>query len=177
MSLTIPLELRVSVDVGCYQHRVAIGLSSGEVVDEFRLRQHHEQGYRVEVHDEFINAIPCGYDKQSPDRLRPRFCRGPLQMMGWLAALVYNACADFAEGLSPAYAGKFISTLRRVFFNRKANLYCTPTALIVYLEEFSEQDALVNYIDQFNAARHRIPWFGNRQLVLSLYPTAARAGP
>lgn len=35
MSLTIPLELRVSVDVGCYQHRVAIGLSSGEVVDEF----------------------------------------------------------------------------------------------------------------------------------------------
>jgi hypothetical protein len=150
---------------------------AGEVVDEFRLRQHHEQGYRVEVHDEFINAITCGYDKQSPDRLRPRFCRGPLQMMGWLAALVYNACAAFAEELSPAYTGKFISTLRRIFFNRKGNLYSTPTAFIVYLEPFSEQDALIDYIDQFNAARHRIPWLGNRQLILSLNPNAIRAGP
>jgi len=150
---------------------------AGEVVDDFRLRQHHEQGYRVEVHDEFINATPCGYDKQSPERCRPRFHRGPLQMMGWLAALVYNACAEFAEGLSPAYAGAFISTLRRIFFNRKGSLYCTPTALIVYLEEFPEQNVLVDYIDEFNAARHRIPWLGNRQLVLSLHPTAIRAGP
>ena len=98
-------------------------------------------------------------------------------MMGWLAALVYNACAELAEGLSPAYAGAFISTLRRIFFNRKGDLYCTPTALIVYLEAFPEQNALVDYIDQFNAARHRIPWLGNRQLVLSLHPTAIRAGP
>ncbi len=98
-------------------------------------------------------------------------------MMGWLAALVDNACADFAEGLSPPYAGKFISTLRRMFFNRKGDLYCTPTALIVYLEEFPEQTALVDYINEFNAARHRIPWFGNRQLVLSLSPNATRAGP
>jgi len=150
---------------------------AGELVDDFRLRQDHEQGFRVEVHDEFINAIPCGYDKQSPDRGRPRFRRGPLQMVGWLAALVYNAYADFAEVLSPAYAGKFVSTLRRIFFNRKGDLYSTPTALIVYLEQFPEQNLLVDYVDEFNAARHRIPWFGNRQLILSLYPTATRAGP
>jgi hypothetical protein len=150
---------------------------AGELVDEFRLRQHHEQGFRVEVHDTFVNAIPCGYDKESPDRCRPRFRRGPLQMMGWLTALVYNACADFADSLSQRYSGKFISTLRRIFFNRKGDLYCTPTALIVYLEEFPEQHALVNYIDEFNAARHRVPWLGNRQLVLSLSPNATRAGP
>jgi len=39
---------------------------AGKVVDDFRLRQHHEQGFRVQVHDEFLNAVPCGYDKQSP---------------------------------------------------------------------------------------------------------------
>jgi hypothetical protein len=152
-------------------------IEAGELVDEFRLRQHHEQGFRVEVHDEFLNAVPCGYDKESPDRLRPRFRRGPLQMMGWLAALVYNACAELAQGLSPSYAGKFVSTLRRTFFNRPGNLYCTPETLIVYLEEFAEQNLLVNYIDQLNAAQHRIPGFGNRQLVLSLAPNKARASP
>ena len=51
MSLTIPLELRVSVDVGCYQHRVAIGLSSGEVLDEFDL-SHHPEGF-----DDFFARI------------------------------------------------------------------------------------------------------------------------
>jgi hypothetical protein len=150
---------------------------AGELVDEFRLRQHHEQGFRVEVHDEFLNAVTCGYDKESPDRRRPRFCRGPLQLMGWLAALVYNACGDFGEQLSPSYAGKFVSTLRRTFFNRPGDLYCTPNALIVYLDEFPEQNSLIGYIDQFNAGQHRIPWFGNRQLVLSLTPSEARAGP
>jgi hypothetical protein len=29
MSLTIPLEVRVSVEVGCYQHRVASGGGHG----------------------------------------------------------------------------------------------------------------------------------------------------
>jgi hypothetical protein len=149
---------------------------AGKMVDDFRLRQHHEQGFRVQVHDEFLNAVPCGYDKESPDRRRPRFHRGPLQLMGWLAALVYNACADFAETI-PGYAGKFIGTLRRTFFERKGDLYCTPKALIVFLEEFPEQDLLVDYIDQFNAEQHRIPWFDNRQLVLSLSPHRPRAGP
>lgn len=150
---------------------------AGQVVDEFRLRQHHEQGHRVQVHDEFINAVTCGYDKQSPDRHRPQFHRGPLQLMGWLPALVYNACAAFSEAVSPACAGKFISTLRRTFFNLKGDLYRTPNAFIVYLEEFAEQDLLVDYIDQFNAAQHRIPWLDHRQLILSLSPRAPRAGP
>ena len=35
---TIPLEVRVSVDIGSHQHRVAIGLSHGEVLEEFDRR-------------------------------------------------------------------------------------------------------------------------------------------
>ena len=49
------------------------------------------------MHDLLVDAVPCGYDKESPDRKRPRFHRGPLQMIGWLVALVYNAVADLAE--------------------------------------------------------------------------------
>ena len=67
-----------------------------EVLPIFRARQNHEQGHRVEVHDLLVDAVPCGYDKESPDRMRPRFHRGPLQMIGWLVALVYNAVADLA---------------------------------------------------------------------------------
>ena len=72
---------------------------AGEVLDTFRLRQHHEQGFRVQVHDESLNAVPCGYDKDSPDRHHPRFHRGPPQLIGWLACLVYNACAAFARAV------------------------------------------------------------------------------
>ena len=51
------------------------------------------------MYDAFLDAVPCGYDKDSPDPKRPRFQRGPLQMIGWLVALVYNGVADFAERL------------------------------------------------------------------------------
>ena len=51
MSLTIPLEIRVSVDVGCYHHRVAIGLSSGEVLEEFDI-PHQPEGF-----DDFFARI------------------------------------------------------------------------------------------------------------------------
>jgi len=47
----------------------------------------------------FMDAVPCGYNKQSRNRMRPGFPRGPLPMIGWLVALVYNAVADFAGAL------------------------------------------------------------------------------
>jgi hypothetical protein len=149
-----------------------------EVLSLFRTRQNHEQGHRVEVHDLMVDAVPCGYDKQSPDRKRPRFQRGPLQMIGWLVALVYNAVADLAEGLGEDYAGDHVRTLRRKFFNRPGQIYETPTAVIVYLDPFAGQDELLPRIDELNAGNHHLPWLDNRRLVMSLTPTGpARAGP
>ena len=150
-----------------------------EVLDAFRERQHHEQAYRVEVHDAFLNAARCGYDKASPDRHRPRFCRGPLQMIGWLTGLLYNACGDFADALGSVWSGTFIRTLRRTFFARPGNIYCTPTSVIVYFDgAFNYQGDILPIIDRINAGQHRIPWMGNRLLVLSLRPDAtSRAGP
>ena len=136
----------------------------------FRTRQNHEQSYRVGVYDEFLDAVPCGYDKESPDPQRPRFHRGPLQMIGWLVALVYNGVADFAEQLVGDLQGSHVRTLRRRFFNRPGTLYETPEALIVHLDRFGGQEALVPVVDKFNAAGHRLPWLEGRRVVVSLTP-------
>jgi len=147
-----------------------------EVLCMFRARQNHEQAYRVGVYDEFLDAVPCGYDKGSPDRQRPRFQRGPLQLMGWLVALVYNAVADLAAALPGDFAGCHVRTLRRMFFNRPGQLYVTPGALIIYLDPFAGQEVLVPRIDALNASGHRLPWFENRRRVMSLTPRD-RGGP
>lgn len=131
------------------------------------------------VHDEFMNAVPCGYDKESPDPQRPRFHRGPLQMMGWLLALVYNAVADLSSWLPERFVGAHVRTLRRTLLERPGRLYCTPEALIVYLDPFRGQEGLVPLLDFVNGQQCRIPWLQNRRLVLSLSPAgpAHRAGP
>jgi hypothetical protein len=149
-----------------------------EVLTMFRPRQAHEQAYRVGVYDEFLDAAPCGYAKDSPDPKRPRFQRGPLQMIGWLVGLVYNAVADLAASLAGDFGGSHVRTVRRTFFNRPGTLYETPEALIVHLARFGGQEALLPVIDAFNAARHRLPWLENRQVVISLTPPAQpHAGP
>jgi hypothetical protein len=149
-----------------------------EVLTLFRARQAHEQAYRVGVHDEFLDAVPCGYDKGSPDPKRPRFPRGPLQMIGWLVALVYNAVGDFASSLAGDYVGSHVRTLRRQFLNRPGALYETPEALVVRLERFAGQEALAPVIDEFNAAGHRLSWLENRRVVVSLTPShQPRSGP
>jgi len=149
-----------------------------DILPIFRARQNHEQSFRVGVHDLGLNAVPCGYDKESPNRQRPRFHRGPLQMIGWLVALVYNAVADLAEALGADRAGDHVQTLRRQFFNRPGQLYETPEALIVHLDPFQGQDELQPVIDRLNADQHRLPWLDNRRLVMSLTPRRdSRAGP
>ena len=100
-----------------------------------------------------------------PTRTRPRFQRGPLQMIGWLVALVYNGVADFAEQLLGDFQGSHMRTLRRLFFNRPGTLYETPETLIVHVDRFGGQEALIPLVDAFNAAGHRSPWLENRRVV------------
>jgi hypothetical protein len=153
-------------------------LGPEEVLSLFRQRQHHEQAYRVGVHDEFLDAVPCGYDKESPDPKRPHFHRGPLQMLGWLVALVYNAVGDWSGSLVGDWVGSHVQTLRRMFWQRPGSLYQTSEALIVHVDGFRGQESLERVVDAFNAEGHRLPWLGNRQVVVSLTPTPrSRAGP
>jgi hypothetical protein len=104
------------------------GAEPPDVLRVFRSRQHHEQAYRVGVYDEGLDAVPCAYDKHSPDPKRPRFHRGPLQMLGWLLALVYNAVADLSASLPEKWAGAEIRKLRRAWFNRPdtGGVDCVP---------------------------------------------------
>lgn len=46
MLKSVPLELRIGVDVGCYSHNVAIGLSTGEILDEFEV-SHNSEGFKL----------------------------------------------------------------------------------------------------------------------------------
>jgi len=71
-------------------------------------------------------ALPTGH---------PRRCPSLHQVGAWRRHVPWTA-------VDPAYTGKFVGTLRRTFFERKGDLYCTPKALIVYLEEFPEQEWL-----------------------------------
>jgi hypothetical protein len=148
-----------------------------EVLQAFRQRQQHEQGYRVTKHDEFLDALPCAYDKESPDPHRPRWQRGPLQLLGWLAALLYNALADLRLALPEPWDRAQVGTLRRWLVNRPGQLYVTETAVIVYFDHFGGQERALPLIDAVNAQQVRLPWLGNRLLVLSLTPVGARAGP
>ncbi len=141
-----------------------------EVLQDYRQRQRHEQGYRIGVHDVSMNGLPCGYDKDSPNPQRPRFPRATLQLMGWLLALVYNAVANLADLLVGNYGGEHVRTLRRQFVNQPGQLFGTPEALIVQLDPLEGQEALIPVVDATNAAGHRLPWLENRQLVISLSP-------
>jgi hypothetical protein len=147
-----------------------------EVLRDFRGRQHHEQAYRVGKYDAMLDSVPCGYDKESPDPKRPRWQRGGMQMIGWLVALVYNAVANLAVELAGDHTGSHIRTLRRTVFNRPGTLYQTPAALIVSLDPFRGQEALIPVIDQFNEQAHRLPWLQDRQVVVCLTPPTQPRG-
>lgn len=61
MKQPFPLELRVGVDVGCHSHNVAIGLSTGELLEEFSI-VHEQEGFRqffslIEKHEK-IHGCP-----------------------------------------------------------------------------------------------------------------------
>jgi hypothetical protein len=147
-----------------------------EVLTDFRQRQHHEQAYRVGKYDEMLDSVPCGYDKDSPDPKRPRWQRGGMQMIGWLVALVYNAVANLGLELAGDYEGRHVRTMRRCFINRPGTLYQTPEALMVSLDPFSGQEAMIPVIDEFNAQAYRLPWFANRQIVVCLTPYGQSRG-
>src|SRR5207302_815791 len=83
---------------------------------------------------------------------------------------ICRAVAALAPGLAGDFVGCHVRTLRRLFFNRPGTLYQTPEALIVHLDPFAGQEALVPVIDEFNEAGHRLPWSEDRRVVMSLTP-------
>ena len=97
----------------------AIGL-----IQQFRSRQHHEQAYRVGVHDLNLDAITHGYVKDSAPE-DPDFDPSRITLVGWLKALVFNALQAFKVNLcdpcNRMQAGSLIRHVPEAFMSPPMN--------------------------------------------------------
>lgn len=139
-----------------------------DIVEEFRTRQHHEQIYRVMVHDTYVDTASSGYDKNSPNPDKPGFKQNAITLYGWTAALATNALLDLSSKLPKAFYRAHPRTLRRWFLNTPACLFLGEGTLIVLLRPRSMFDTWADLIEHVNRGAFRIPWLENRRLVLSL---------
>ena len=139
------------------------------LVQEFRTRQRHEQGYRIGVHDCALDAVPSGYDKASAPA-RPAFRPAALTFAAWTKALAVNLTETLGAQLGGAWAGAHPRTLRRTFLNRPGTLREMPRVLVVELDPFPQQDTLRPLVEAVNRARVRIPTPGGtpRRLLMVL---------
>jgi hypothetical protein len=136
-----------------------------DLLHEFRTRQHHEQGYRIGVHDLWIDTSPSGYPKRGrPDR--PGFRQGPLTLCAWIAALVWDALRALGDALPPRFHLAHPRTLRRWVLIRDADLILTSTHLLVVLTFTERRTWLRPLIQRFNKAKVALPWLNGRRVVM-----------
>jgi hypothetical protein len=147
-----------------------------DLVREFRMRQHHEQTYRVMLHDLYIDAAPSGYNKQSCPR-RPGFRQNALMLYGWVVALAVNSLLSFTALLPESFHRAHPRTLRRRFFATPAALFLGRDTLIVMLTPKRLRPVWQSLIEHANRRNTRIPWLDNRRLVLSLDTPKTRSNP
>jgi hypothetical protein len=144
------------------------------LVHEFRTRQHHEQAYRIGVHDMALDTVPSGYPKSgSPDR--PGFRQGPLLLCGWVDALACNALLEFGAALPAAFHRAHPRTLRRWALVRDAELLVTPSHLLVVLESVHHRTWLRPLMQKLNEANVSLPWFGGRRVAVGFAASCPRA--
>jgi hypothetical protein len=146
-----------------------------QLIQEFRQRQHHEQGYRIGVHDLDLDAVPSGYAKASRPH-RPAFRPAALTWAAWTKLLTANLLDRLGARLGPPWRHAHPRTLRRTFLNRPGTLRETPDTLLVQLDWFPEQAALRPLVDALNAARVHLPGPGGcrRRLLMALAEEAGR---
>lgn len=148
------------------------------LIKEFRARQHHEQTYRVLLHDAFVDAAPSGYYKQSRNPDRPGFRKNALGLYAWVTGLAVNALNFFASTLPKRYRHAQPRTLRRWFLNMQADLYLGKGTLFIVMKPKWFRGWWAKKIKRLNAKNIRIPWMENRLAIYSLdAPPFPRAEP
>ncbi len=146
-----------------------------ELVREFRTRQHHEQTYRIMLHDIYVNTAPSGYNKRSRHPERPGFQQNALTLYAWIAALATNALQAFSLLLPSQFHRAHPRTLRRWFLFTPAELFLGHDTLIVLLKPKHLLPLWHFLIQRANQRHTRIPWMDDRRLILSLdAPPAVR---
>lgn len=143
--------------------------SALKVLEEFRTRQHHEQTYRVMLHDLFVDTAACGYNKQSVNPTRPGFKQNAITLCGWIAAVANNSLDALTKMVAPHLdVHAHPRTLRRWLINVPADIYLGMGTLIVHLKPAKLHNLWVVLARTANARAVRIPWMENRRLILAL---------
>lgn len=137
------------------------------LVKEFRLRQRHEQAYRVGVHDLNLDALTHGYEKDSPPEA-PTFDEARIGLVAWIKALAFNSLNAFRSHLPEPFSRMAAGSLMRHFILRPGRLYATAAEFIVELAPHPARAALEGYVEKLNAEQIRIPWLGGRRLRIVL---------
>jgi len=142
-----------------------------DLVHEFRTRQHHEQSHRIAVHDLMLDTAPSGYPKKGmPDR--PGFRQGPLHLCSWIVALASHAVLNLGASLPTRFHRAHPRTLRRWVLQRDAELYVTPSHLLVVLDSARGRLWLRPLLQQLNEANVTLPWLDHRRVAIGFAPTA-----
>jgi hypothetical protein len=139
-----------------------------KLVEEFRARQHHEQTYRILLHDAFVDTAPSGYNKKSPNPDRPGFKKNAVTLYAWAAGLAVNALRTFTTSLPKRFRLAHPRTLRRWFLNMVADLYLGKNTLIVIMRPRWFRGWWKKKIERLNAKNIRVPWMDNRLVIYSL---------
>lgn len=139
-----------------------------DLVREFRTRQHHEQTYRILLHDAFVDTAPSGYNKHSRNVKRPGFKQNAITLYAWIAALAANALDTFTRTLPERFLHAHPRTLRRWIFNVDADLLLGKDTLIVMLHPRRLHRLWLHLVRTANRHPVRIPWLDNRRLILAL---------
>lgn len=139
-----------------------------DILHEFRTRQHHEQRYRIMLHDAFVDTAPSGYNKKSRNPRRPGFKQNSLTLYAWIAALATNALDDLTRLLPKRFLHAHPRTLRRWLFNVKADIFLGNGTLLVTLKPKRLRALWLFLVRRANRHPVRIPWMDNRRLILSI---------
>lgn len=139
-----------------------------DIISEYRSRQHHEQTYRVMLHDSHVDTVVSGYNKKSSNPTRPGFRQAGITLYAWTVALATHALADLSNMLPSTFRRAHPRTLRRWFLHTPAALFHGQGTLIVALQPRVMLQTWHVLIDRINRSRFHIPWLDNRRLVLSI---------
>ena len=146
-----------------------------KLVERYRQRQHHEQRYRILLHDAFVDTAPSGYNKRSRNPTKPGFLQNALPLYAWLCGLATDALERLGRRLGNRFLHAHPRTLRRYWLCIPAELYLLGTdRLLVVLRVKRLRSLWETLIRRANSDPVRIPWLQNRKLLLALDKKIAR---
>lgn len=148
-----------------------------DLVKEFRARQHHEQTYRVMLHDAFVDTVPSGYNKQSKNPDRPGFRRNAITLYAWVTGLAVNTLKSLTSELPKRFRLAHPRTLRRWFLNMRADLYLSKKCLFIIMRPRWFRGWWAKKVERLNKRNIRVPWMDDRLCVYSLGPPPGRDEP